>query len=341
MMEAFAVFLGVVGVGYGLWASSRLRPPYDTLGAVLALLGLGTALAATLALIVPGFFAGGVSAALEGVPAFTDWFKRKGSSTALSFLAFGFGAIVGSFLNVCIVRLPKGESIIAPPSHCPACKTSIPFYYNIPLISYVHLRGQCRFCGTKISPRYFVVELATAVLVVILLRHFGFSFAFFVNFIFVAALVVIAFIDLDVRIVPDVISLPGIGLGLLTSIVNLQWPMDPLSIIPSPASSLLGIVLGGGFLLLVAWAYEFFTGTEGMGGGDVKLLAMIGAFLGWTSIPLALFFASLIGSVVGLVLMLRKGVGGKYALPFAPFLCFGALFHLFFGKELIRFYLPG
>lgn len=261
---------------------------------------------------------------------------------ALSPLAFIFGAIVGSFLNVCIVRLPQGKSLVSPRSHCPGCRTPIPFYDNIPLISYFHLKGRCRFCRSVISPRYFVVELATALIAVALLSRFGLGLAFFVNFIFVAALIVITFIDLDVRVVPDVISLPGIGLGLLSSIVNWQLLLDHLSVLPSPISSLLGIVFGGGFLLLVAWSYQFFTGIEGMGGGDVKLLAMIGAFLGWPSVPVTLFFASLIGSIVGLALMVKKGVDGKYALPFAPFLCLGALFHLFFGKELIQFYLlPG
>jgi len=254
-------------------------------------------------------------------------------------IAFIFGAIVGSFLNVCIVRLPKGESLVSPPSHCPHCKTPIPFYDNIPLLSYIFLLGRCRFCRGKISPRYFVVELLMAAFSVALFHRFGLGLVFLVHFIFVAALMVIAFIDLDVRIVPDVISLPGIGLGLVVSLVNHLWPFDSQFILPSPAGSLLGILFGGGFLLLVAWVYQFFTGIEGMGGGDVKLLAMIGAFLGWPSIPVALFFASLTGSVVGLSFMLKKGVDGKYALPFAPFLCLGALFHLFFGKELIAYYL--
>ena len=258
----------------------------------------------------------------------------------ISPIAFILGAVVGSFLNVCIVRLQKGESVIAPRSHCPACKTPIPFYDNIPLLSYIFLRGHCRFCGQVISPRYFVVELLMAALAVALLHRLGLGLAYFVNFVFVATLIVITFIDLDVRIVPDVISLPGIGLGLFFSIAGRLFSIDPLSILPSPLSSLLGILVGGGFLLLMAWAYEFFTGVEGMGGGDVKLLAMIGAFLGWPSVPVALFFASLTGSVVGLAFMFVKGVGGKYALPFAPFLCVGALFHLFFGKELSRFYLP-
>ena len=256
----------------------------------------------------------------------------------VSLIVFIFGAVVGSFLNVCIARLPKGESVVSPPSHCPLCNTPIPFYDNVPLLSHVYLRGRCRFCRERISPRYFIVEFLMAILAVLLLSQLGLGLAFVVNFVLVAALIVITFIDLDVRIVPDVISLPGIGLGLLSSIVQYQWPIDRLSNLPSPMSSLLGIIVGGGSLLLVAWAYQFFTGIEGMGGGDIKLLAMIGAFLGWPSVPVTLFVASLSGSVVGLVFMLRKGVDSKYALPFAPFLCMGALFHLFFGRSLVTIY---
>lgn len=258
----------------------------------------------------------------------------------VSSVVFIFGAVVGSFLNVCIARLPKGESVASPPSHCPCCNTPIPFYDNIPLLSYFFLRGRCRFCGERISPRYFVVEFLMAFFSALLLSRFGLGLAFFVNFLLVAALIVITFVDLDVRIVPDVISLPGIGLGILASIIQYQWPIDRLSNLPSPTSSLLGIILGGGSLLLVAWTYQFFTGIEGMGGGDIKLLAMIGAFLGWPAVPVALFFASVTGSVVGLIFMLRKGVGSKYALPFAPFLCVGALFYLFFGRALIALYPP-
>ncbi|MBI2988541.1 MAG: prepilin peptidase [Deltaproteobacteria bacterium] len=259
-------------------------------------------------------------------------------SFLLSLLVFIFGAIVGSFLNVCIARLPKEESIVSPPSHCPCCNTPIPFYDNIPLISYIFLRGRCRFCGERISPRYFIVEFLMAVFAVLLLNRFGLGLTFFVNFVLVAALIVITFIDVDVRIVPDVISLPGIGLGVLLSVIQYQWPIERLSNLPSPTSSFLGIIIGGGSLLLVAWTYQFFTGIEGMGGGDIKLLAMIGAFLGWPSIPVTLFIASLSGSAVGLIFMLARGVGSKYALPFAPFLCLGALFYLFFGNLLIAIY---
>jgi leader peptidase (prepilin peptidase)/N-methyltransferase len=144
---------------------------------------------------------------------------------------------------------------------------------------------------------------------------------------------------LDVRIVPDVISLPGIIAGLLFAVIGRYLIHDPFELVPTPMSALLGVLIGGGFLLALAWAYEAFTGVEGMGGGDIKLLAMIGAFLGWPSIPVTLFFSSLGGSVIGLTAMLVKGVGRKYALPFAPFLCLGALLYLFFGRKLIQFYL--
>jgi len=255
-------------------------------------------------------------------------------------VAFVFGAIVGSFLNVCIVRIPKGDSIVHPASHCPSCKKPIRFYDNVPLLSYLLLRGRCHSCGERISPRYFFVELLMGCLSVALYYQFGLSLAFLVSFIFVAALIVISFIDLDVRIVPDVISLPGIVAGLLFSIVGRYLINDSFDVIPSPLSALIGVLVGGGFLLALAWAYEAFTGIEGMGGGDIKLLAMIGAFLGWTSIPFTIFFASLTGSVIGLGFMIAKGVGRRFALPFAPFLCLGALFYLFFGDRLVEFYFP-
>lgn len=252
---------------------------------------------------------------------------------------FLFGITVGSFLNVCIGRIPNNESIIHPPSHCPNCQSPIPFYLNIPLISYVWLRAKCRACHTSISPRYFIVELLTGLLAVALYGAFGLSYTFAVSFVFAAALIVISFIDLDVRIVPDVISLPGIVVGLVFSVIGYFAFSDPFEIIPTPLSSLIGVLVGGGFLLATAWIYEKVTGVDGMGGGDIKLLAMIGAFLGWQSIPLTLFIASVLGSVIGLGLMAATGAGRRLALPFAPFLCSGALIYLFYGQWLIDFYL--
>ncbi|HXG51453.1 MAG TPA: prepilin peptidase [candidate division Zixibacteria bacterium] len=250
---------------------------------------------------------------------------------------FIVGAAVGSFLNVCIARIPKRESVIRPASRCLHCGKAIAFYDNIPLLSYLLLKARCRSCGKRISIRYPVVELLMASLAVALFRQFGLGLAFVASFVFVAALIVISFIDLDARIVPDVISLPGIATGLLFAIIARYLTGDPSGLVPSPISAFIGALVGGGFLLALAWAYQAVTGVEGMGGGDIKLLAMIGAFLGWPAIPLTLFFSSLGGSVVGLSLMVIKGAGRRYAMPFAPFLCLGALAYLFFGRQLIDF----
>jgi len=259
--------------------------------------------------------------------------------TILHLIFFLFGGLIGSFLNVCIGRIPNGESIVTPSSHCPKCKVPIAFYDNLPLLSFILLRGRCRSCRAPISPRYLFVEFLTALLAVALFHWFGVSFSFLVSFIFAAALIVISFIDLDVRIVPDVISLPGIILGLAFSVVGYFFFRDDSTVIPSPVSSLIGIVAGGGFLLATAWIYEKVTGVDGMGGGDIKLLAMIGAFLGWPSIPITLFIASLLGSMVGITCMILTGAGRRLALPFAPFLCSAALIYLFFGEQIIDFYI--
>src|SRR5215470_5136518 len=202
-------------------------------------------------------------------------------------IVFVFGAAIGSFLNVCIVRIPKGQSITTPPSHCPNCQAPIRGYDNIPLLSYLCLRGRCRACSARISPRYFFVELLTGALTVVLFLRFGVMPAFLLYLVFVAALIVVSFIDLELQIIPDVISLPGIAVGLVASFLNTPWPREHLALPPAPLDSALGILAGGGFLFLVAWLYERFTGVEGMGGGDIKLLAMIGAFLGWAGVPLS------------------------------------------------------
>jgi leader peptidase (prepilin peptidase)/N-methyltransferase len=167
-------------------------------------------------------------------------------------LSFIFGATIGSFLNVCIGRIPNGESIIRPPSHCVRCQGAIAFYDNIPLISYLMLRGRCRTCGERFSPRYFLVEFLMGLLTLALYYRFGLGFEFLVGFIFVAAMIVISFIDLDVRIVPDVISLPGIVLGLALSIIGYFLTRGSTTLIPGPASSLIGIIAGGGSLLAKA-----------------------------------------------------------------------------------------
>ena len=241
-----------------------------------------------------------------------------------------FGAIVGSFLNVCIFRLPKEESIIWPGSHCPHCENPIKFYDNIPLISYLLLRGKCRYCKGPISAQYPLVEGITALSSFILFMRFGPSLSYLIYFAFVAALIVITVIDLNHQIIPDVISLPGIGVGLLASLVLPQFTFF---------DSLKGFLLGGGSLFLVATLYQWLFRREGMGGGDVKLLAMIGAFLGWKAVILTIFLGSLVGSITGIIVMVLKGKDFKYAIPFGPFLSLGAVISLFYGEELIRWYI--
>jgi len=241
-----------------------------------------------------------------------------------------FGAIVGSFLNVCILRLPKEESIITPGSHCPHCKKSIAFYDNIPLISYFILRGKCRHCKKRISLQYPIVEGITALSSLLLFIKFGPSIPYLLYFAFVSSLIVITGIDLYHQIIPDLISLPGIGVGLLGSLLFL-----PLTFL----NSLFGILLGGGSLFLVATLYQWLFKREGMGGGDVKLLAMIGAFLGWKAVILTILLGSLIGSITGIAIILLRGKDFKYAIPFGPFLSLGAVISLFYQNEIISWYL--
>ena len=245
-------------------------------------------------------------------------------------VCFALGAIIGSFLNVCIYRIPAGQSIVAPPSSCPLCSHRIRWFENIPILSFLLLRGRCAQCRALISWRYPLIEALTGGLFVLVLWTFGFSWATLVYWLLAALLVVITFIDLDHQIVPDIISLPGILVGFFCSFL-IPW----LGII----DSLLGILVGGGSLLLVAWVYELLAKREGMGGGDIKLLAMLGAFLGWKAIFPIIFMASMAGSLVGVPLMLIKNKNSKLALPFGPFLAFAAMIQLLWGDALLNWYL--
>jgi leader peptidase (prepilin peptidase)/N-methyltransferase len=247
-----------------------------------------------------------------------------------SLFALMTGMLVGSFLNVCICRMPKGESVVFPPSHCPQCDYRIRWYDNIPLFSYLLLRAKCRGCGLHISLQYPLVELLNGLLTLALFLRFGPTLAFLVLFLFCSALVVITFIDLEHQIIPDEISLSGIVIGFVLSffLQGHSW-----------LNSLLGILLGGGSLLLVAYGYQWLTGKEGMGGGDIKLLAMMGAFLGWKSIPFIIFASSLIGSVIGITIMLIQKKDSKLAIPFGPYLAFAAVVYIFYGRQIVHWYL--
>ncbi|CAH2030695.1 prepilin peptidase [Trichlorobacter ammonificans] len=244
--------------------------------------------------------------------------------------AFVLGAVTGSFLNVCIYRMPLEQSVVSPGSRCMACGTPVRWFDNIPILSWVLLRGRCRSCAAPFSIRYPLVELLTGLLCLLLFRKFGLTLSFAVLFLLCASLLVVTFIDFDHQIIPDEITLPGIAIGLLCSFILPE---------PSWRSSLLGILVGWGSLALVFYGYLWLTGREGMGGGDAKLLAMIGAFLGLKAIPFVIFVSSLVGSLVGLSLMALQGRDRHLAIPFGPYLVAGAILYLFFGPQLISWYL--
>lgn len=246
----------------------------------------------------------------------------------LNIFAFIFGAAIGSFLNVCIFRIPAHESIVKPLSQCPHCHQPIRFYDNIPMISFLVLRARCRDCGGKISWRYPLVELITALLALLLFMKFGLTLNFLVFFIFTAVLITISFIDLDHQIIPDILSLPGIPIFFLAAIFIVRLPWH---------EALIGLLIGGGMLFLIAFVYELLTKREGMGGGDIKLLAMIGGFLGWKSLIFVLLFSSLAGAVVGITVMIIKKQDMKYAVPFGPFLSLAAVAYIFWGEIFMRF----
>ncbi len=250
----------------------------------------------------------------------------------LDVFVFVLGTAIGSFLNVCIHRIPKGQSIVRPVSRCPSCNQPIRPFDNIPLISYLILKGKCRYCEYHIPFRYPLVEFFSGGFSLALFLKLGLSAHFFIYTIFVWSLLVITFIDLDTQTIPDAITLPGIVLGFFASFL-----------LPEIAywQSILGILLGGGSLYLVAFFYYTLTKREGMGGGDIKLLAMIGAFLGYKSILFVIFFSSLIGTLVGIVVMIKQRKGRTYAIPFGPFLAIGTFLHILWGHELLQWYLYG
>lgn len=240
------------------------------------------------------------------------------------------GACVGSFLNVCIYRIPEGRSIIWPGSACPSCGHRLSWWENLPILGYLILVGRCRECRARIPPQYPLVEVLTALTALALWRHFGPGWELAAFAYFASCLIVAAFIDLKHRIIPDLITLPGIAAGLLASCFLTQVTC---------LESLAGIISGGGVFFLVAWGYECLTDREGIGGGDIKLLAMIGAFLGWKSIPLVIMVSAGLGSTIGIASILM-GKGDKHsAIPFGPFLSIAALLALLRGREIMTWYL--
>lgn len=246
--------------------------------------------------------------------------------TIVLIFAFIIGANVGSFLNVVILRLPaEGESLVFPASHCPKCHENIRWYDNIPILSFIMLGRRCRSCKALISWQYPLVELSMGLLSLALYQKFHISAAFGIYFLFSAALLAVIVIDFYHQIIPDVISLPGIIIGFALSFANplISWQ-----------DSGLGLILGGGSLYAVALGYYLVTKREGMGGGDIKLLAMIGAFLGWQSLAFVIFGSSVLGALAGIGAMIKQKKGGQAVIPYGPFLSGAALLYMFFHEKI-------
>jgi leader peptidase (prepilin peptidase)/N-methyltransferase len=243
---------------------------------------------------------------------------------------FILGALFGSFANVAILRIPKEESVVTPASRCVKCNAKIKFYDNIPILSWLILRGKCRSCGEKFSFRYCFVEILTASLFAVAFMKLGWSYYLLEILILLLGLVVVSFIDLDHFIIPDKISLPGIVLGLLGGLINPERTFT---------DSLLGMLLGGGFLWAVAYVYYLIKKEEGMGGGDIKLLAWIGAVLGWKSVPFVILGSSILGSIIGIFLILKQKGNLKTIIPFGPYIALAAIIYIFGGQEIAQWYL--
>lgn len=265
-------------------------------------------------------------------------------------LAFVFGLMIGSFLNVCILRIPRDESVVMPPSHCLACGAGIKPYDNIPVLSWLILRGRCRKCKAKISPQYPAVELLTGLLFVGCYIMFGLSVEALKWAVFAALLVVLTITDLRERILPDVVNFTGLGLGLVLSLFTppvdgtagwfagrlfgLSLPVPALSL----ADALIGAAAASGLLWVVAEGYFRLRGREGMGLGDVKMMAMAGAFLGLQRSMLTILLGSLLGSLIGSAVIAIQRKGRDFELPFGTFLGAGAILVVFFGSATLDWY---
>jgi leader peptidase (prepilin peptidase)/N-methyltransferase len=247
-----------------------------------------------------------------------------------SVIALFLGLLIGSFLNVVIHRLPRKQSLMWPGSHCPACDAAIGPLDNIPVVSYVFLRGCCRSCGIHITGRYPIVEAVNGLAYGLIVWYFGLGWQSVIYAALFSALLVVSYIDLDHQIIPDAITLPGMGLGVFAAVTVL-----PIGLL----DSVLGLLLGGGVLFALAWISPYLFGKEGMGGGDIKLLAMIGAFLGWKPVVLTMLIGAIAGASVGVTLIALNVLRRDQYLPFGPFLAFGAIVSMFFHRELFSWYI--
>ncbi|MBI4844181.1 MAG: prepilin peptidase [Nitrospirae bacterium] len=255
-------------------------------------------------------------------------------------MVFLYGLVAGSFLNVCIYRIPEGLSIIRPASFCPSCGRKVRFYDNIPLLSYLFLKGRCRSCGSSISMRYPFVELFNAVLYLTAWSVFNSAsiITLITYFVFISALVVIIFIDIDFQIIPDVITIPGIFIGLISGSAFLPDPFFRNGLLGLKAS-FVGLFAGAAGFYLIAVLGKMIFRKDAMGFGDIKLMGVVGSFLGWKGVVFTTFLGSLLGSVVGIALIAGKGREWGSQIPFGPYLAVGALTSLFWGEEILSWYL--
>lgn len=252
-------------------------------------------------------------------------------------IVFIIGAIIGSFLNVCIYRIPKRQSVVFPPSHCPHCKKNIHWYDNIPILSYIILRGRCGFCRKKIRPRYIAIETLTACLMLGLFIYLGMGPKFIVYAAFVAALIVVAFIDLEIQEIPDEITLGGTVMAVLFSFLFPEIHDTSLKL-AALFQAVAGALLGGGLIYAMGVLGGIVFKKEAMGGGDVKLMALIGAVLGWKLTALVFFIAPVPGAIVGIMQKRRKGA---QTIPYGPHLALAAVIAIFFGNRILNFLLTG
>ncbi len=270
------------------------------------------------------------------------------------YLWTAFGLVIGSFLNVCIYRLPRNESIVFPGSHCPSCGKAVRPYDNIPVLSYLWLRGKCRFCKKPISLQYPIVELLAGLAFYACAVEWSMTPPTFVNSLLLAAIIVLVFTDFHHQILPNVITLPGLLVGILLSrFQTVSFYGDAVSqrvaesisamnadVVLPWVGSILGALVGGGVLLAMATAYKAVRKHEGLGMGDIKMMAMFGAFAGWPLAGLTIFIGAFLGSIVGIGLMIFGGQSLQTKLPFGVFLGAAAALSLFSGLAIINWYLP-
>jgi len=261
-------------------------------------------------------------------------------SNIYAIFIFVFGTVVGSFLNVCIWRIPREESVLKPASHCPKCNTPIAWYDNIPIVSYLVLRGRCRHCGEPISIRYALVEVLTGTLFVCLYLKFGLTIAFAIYCALVASFIAVTFIDIDHYIIPNRITFGGIGVGAVLSFTAKYIPGDRF-IVTNTVQALLGGVVFAGVLYVLDQVSQLIFKKPGMGGGDVKLAAMIGLFVGLRLVFPVILVASVMGSVIGIGILIarrKEEPDPSHYIPFGPYLVLGTIIVLFFGENMLEYW---